>query len=120
MKRTSNELDEAPEWTEETFAHAQKAMDIPEIAAIARKGRGPQKKPTKRATTIRLSPEVLDFFQAQGDGWQGRIDNALKEYVKEHRKRAPGSAEPLPLGFKAPKPEPCAVVKEADEDFQKR
>ena len=85
MKNTEKEFDDAPEWTDETFARAKKAMDIPEIAAIVRRGRGPQQKPTKRATTIRLSPEVLDFFKAQGEGWQGRIDTALKDYVRKHR-----------------------------------
>ncbi|MDP2822268.1 MAG: BrnA antitoxin family protein [Sulfuritalea sp.] len=50
----------------------------------ARGQRGPQKKPRKTATAIRLSPEVTEFFKASGRGWQTRIDEALREYVKEH------------------------------------
>ncbi len=48
------------------------------------KVRGPQKMPTKIATTIRLSPEVSEAFRATGPGWQTRIDNALKDWLKTH------------------------------------
>lgn len=47
--------------------------------------RGPQKMPTKQATTIRLSPEVMAAFKATGAGWQTRIDNALKDWLRTHR-----------------------------------
>ena len=86
MARKNDEFEENPEWTEEMFKTAKHASEIPALADLVRKGRGPQKKPTKRATTIRLSPEVLSFFQSRGDGWQARIDEALKEYVKQHQK----------------------------------
>ena len=46
--------------------------------------RGPQKAPTKQATTIRLSPEVMAAFKATGAGWQTRIDNALKDWLRTH------------------------------------
>ncbi len=46
--------------------------------------RGPQKSPTKQATTIRLSPEVMAAFKATGAGWQTRIDNALKDWLRTH------------------------------------
>ena len=46
--------------------------------------RGPQKSPTKVTTTIRLSPEVSEAFRATGPGWQTRIDNALKDWLKTH------------------------------------
>jgi uncharacterized protein (DUF4415 family) len=53
-----------------------KAMDI--------KPRGPQKSPTKQATTIRLSPDVMAAFKATGAGWQTRIDAALKDWLRTH------------------------------------
>ena len=43
-------------------------------------GRGPQKAPPKVSTTIRLSPDVVQTFWAAGDGWQTRIDAALKDW----------------------------------------
>lgn len=54
-------------------------------AVIRRQGqRGPQKGPHKVATAIRLSPEVVAFFKAGGRGWQTRVDEALREYVRTH------------------------------------
>lgn len=46
--------------------------------------RGMQRTPTKVKTSIRLSPEVINHFKAEGKGWQGRIDQALKRYIREH------------------------------------
>ncbi|MCS2609101.1 BrnA antitoxin family protein [Halomonas dongshanensis] len=46
--------------------------------------RGKQQAPTKVKTSIRLSPDVIDHFKQQGDGWQRRIDQALKQYIREH------------------------------------
>jgi uncharacterized protein (DUF4415 family) len=70
-----------PEWTSEDFAKAvpfDKAF--PELAAGIRR-RGAQKAPKKVSTTIRLSSEVIDHFRMTGDGWQSRIDGALKEWI---------------------------------------
>ena len=47
--------------------------------------RGPQKTPTKERITIRLSPEVIQRFRDTGDGWQTRVDSALKEWLKLHK-----------------------------------
>jgi len=46
--------------------------------------RGPQKAPTKVATTIRLSPDVMNAFKATGAGWQTRIDGALRDWLRDH------------------------------------
>ena len=48
-----------------------------------RRGRPPLERP-KQSTTIRLSPEVLDYFRAGGSGWQTRIDAALRDWVKRN------------------------------------
>ncbi len=47
-----------------------------------KKTRGTQKAPTKVATTIRLSNEVVEFFKSSGSGWQTQIDKVLKEYIR--------------------------------------
>jgi len=47
--------------------------------------RGPQKAPTKELISIRLAREVVESFRATGDGWQGRVDHALKEWLKTHQ-----------------------------------
>jgi len=46
--------------------------------------RGPQKSPKKIATTIRLSPDVLETFKATGNGWQTRINTSLRQFILEH------------------------------------
>ena len=60
----------------------------PALLAKIKKGigeRGPQKSPTKIPISIRVSPEVADYFRAGGKGWQSRIDHVLKEYVAHHK-----------------------------------
>ncbi len=46
--------------------------------------RGAQKAPVKRRVTIRLSEEVVERFRSSGDGWQTRVDAALKDWLKTH------------------------------------
>jgi uncharacterized protein (DUF4415 family) len=53
------------------------------VKPMVRPGRPPSEI-TKEKISIRLSRDVIDQFRASGDGWQGRIDNALKEWLKEH------------------------------------
>lgn len=80
-KRTWVDSDDAPEITEKWIAEA----DLYKGEKLIRRGRGPQQTPTKQAVSIRLSPEVLDYFKATGKGWQTRLDEILKGYVREHR-----------------------------------
>lgn len=47
--------------------------------------RGPQRAPTKERITIRLSPDVVQRFRATGDGWQTRVDAALRDWLKSHK-----------------------------------
>ncbi len=50
------------------------------IAAIKR-ARGPGKKPAKEQVAIRLDPDILGAFRAEGPGWQTRVNAALKEWL---------------------------------------
>jgi len=45
--------------------------------------RGPQKSPTKKLVSLRLSPEVVDYFRSTGPGWQTRIDTTLRKSIKK-------------------------------------
>jgi len=51
----------------------------------AKRGRGLQKAATKVPVSIRLSPDVVAAFRSMGRGWQGRIDEALKDWLEHHR-----------------------------------
>jgi uncharacterized protein (DUF4415 family) len=49
--------------------------------------RGPQKAPVKKQVSLRLSPEVLEYFKSTGKGWQTRIDETLKKAIEPKRRR---------------------------------
>ncbi len=83
---TAAEYEEIPEMTEAMLARAEyrvggRLMPHP-------RHRGPQKQPTKVATSLRLSKEVLEHFKAQGPGWQTRIDEALQRLIAARKRTA--------------------------------
>lgn len=61
--------------------HAVVSLSLEDL----RRKRGPNKRPTKEQVAIRLSPDVLEYFRAGGSGWQTRMDEALREYVNNHK-----------------------------------
>src|SRR3954453_19299559 len=76
----------SPELTEEDFAEAKPFAEVfPELAASIRKGRGPNKAPTKKLVSLRLSGQVLEAYKAKGPGWQSRIDADLRRINKIKR-----------------------------------
>jgi uncharacterized protein (DUF4415 family) len=46
--------------------------------------RGPQKSPTKIPTTIRFDADVLAALKATGKGWQTRVNEVMREWIKNH------------------------------------
>ena len=80
-RRNPRKIDrDNPEWTADDFARAVpfSGLPAPLRTTLARRGR-PPKAAVKVATSIRLSPDVLDHFKATGPGWQTRIDAALRK-----------------------------------------
>jgi uncharacterized protein (DUF4415 family) len=74
---------ESPELTSEQIAKAKPFADaLPDLAVAIRKGRGPNKEPTKKLVTIRLSGSVIEKYKSGGAGWQSRIDSDLKRINK--------------------------------------
>ncbi|MGH8251580.1 MAG: BrnA antitoxin family protein [Steroidobacteraceae bacterium] len=74
----------APGLVPRAEAAAAAASEVGEIVrAIARRGLG--KTPRKAAISLRLDPEVLDWFKAQGPGYQTRINAVLKAFVEVAR-----------------------------------
>jgi uncharacterized protein (DUF4415 family) len=88
-KSLIDENGEVRELTAEDFKRFKPLAEVnPALLAKIKKGvgeRGAQKAPTKVAISIRVSPEVAEYFRAEGKGWQGRMDRVLKEYVAEHK-----------------------------------
>jgi len=67
-----------------SFKPASEALPLALQKTLGMRPRGPQKSPTKVSTTIRLSNDVVQAFRATGDGWQTRVDAALKDWLKTH------------------------------------
>ena len=55
-------------------------------ATVRRPGqRGPGRRAKKVLLSVRYSPEVVEYFKSTGEGWQTRMDEALKEWMASHR-----------------------------------
>jgi len=83
--------DDNPQWASEDFAKAQPASAVlphifgESVAAEMLKPRGrPRAAFPKQRINIRLSPEVLEHFKSTGQGWQTRIDIALRQFITSH------------------------------------
>jgi uncharacterized protein (DUF4415 family) len=63
---------DAPEWTPEMFARA-----------VARKGLKPV--PRKALLSLRIDADVIDWFKAQGVGYQSRMNALLRAYMEAHK-----------------------------------
>jgi uncharacterized protein (DUF4415 family) len=62
-----------PAWTEDMLG-----------SPVIKRGRGPQASPTKVLTSIRLDADVLEYFKSQGEGYQSRINDALRKEVRRN------------------------------------
>lgn len=82
-KKDLRAVSDNPELTKANFAKARPFSEVfPDLSASIRKGRGPNKAPTKKLVSLRLSPEVVEHFKSTGPGWQSRIDETLRKAVK--------------------------------------
>ena len=70
------------DWNNAFVTHS--ADELRKVVA-ARRTRGPNRLPTKEQVAVRYSPEVLAYFRATEAGWQTRMDDALREYVTQHK-----------------------------------
>lgn len=59
---------DAPEWTDDMFRRAV---------------RGKQKTPTKKQITVRFDPDIIEWFQSQGTGYQSRMNDALRQHISK-------------------------------------
>lgn len=102
LARTSKSFPVSPEEIEDAIQAAPDRIADPESAydpsdaaaveafwkrgTVRRPGqRGEGKRPRKILLSVRYSPEVVDYFRATGEGWQSRMDEALREWVASRR-----------------------------------
>jgi uncharacterized protein (DUF4415 family) len=70
------DFSDIPEVTPEMFDRAVVRRDLQPLAPA----------PTKRIT-LRLDAEVVDWFKAQGRGYQERINSLVRAYMEAKRRR---------------------------------
>ena len=75
--------DENSKWTAADIKRAVPFYGLPASLQAKLRGR-PKAAFTKERITICLSPDVVQPFRATGDGWQTRIDAALRDWLKKH------------------------------------
>lgn len=76
-------IDADPDAAEVPAENIQAMRPISELFEQKRIGRPPSPSP-KVAVSIRYDPDVLEAFRKTGDGWQTRMNNALRVYLREH------------------------------------
>jgi uncharacterized protein (DUF4415 family) len=63
---------DAPEWTPKMFGRA-----------VARKGLKPVSR--KALLSLRIDSDVVEWFRAQGAGYQSRMNALLRAYMEAHK-----------------------------------
>jgi uncharacterized protein (DUF4415 family) len=61
--------------------------DIPEVTDWHGAVRGKFYRPVKEPISIRIDADVLAWFRSQGEKYQSRINEALREYMLQHHSR---------------------------------
>jgi uncharacterized protein (DUF4415 family) len=69
--------DENPEWTAAMFSEAKTAAELfPQLIK--------SDKSQKVNIAIDYDADIISAFRAAGNNWQGRINDALREWLQEH------------------------------------
>lgn len=63
------------------------STDMPPITDWSNAVRGAFYRPIKRPLSLRVDADIIDWFQRQGQGYQTRMNSALREYVERHREQ---------------------------------
>lgn len=79
MADTWSEPDDAPELTDAFFERADEYTGD----TLVRRGR-PHSAQPKQALTVRYDADIIMAFRATGKGWQSRMNDALRDWLKSH------------------------------------
>ena len=77
--------DDNPPLTNDQLQRMRPAHRVrPELVArqLRRERRGPKSSTVKQQVTLRIDRDVLDKFRSTGEGWQHRINQALRKAAK--------------------------------------
>ncbi|WP_297351635.1 BrnA antitoxin family protein [Paraburkholderia sp.] len=78
IKKT--DYDEIPELGDEFFQGA----DEDRAGELVRRGRGRPTGSNKAQMNLRIDLDVIEAYKAQGEGWQTRMNDALRDWAKSH------------------------------------
>lgn len=79
--------DDAPEWSAQNFKSAKRLSDMPDdFQQAIRRALGPQQAPQKVQIAIRYDADILEAFKADGPGWQTRMNDALRDWLRSHHR----------------------------------
>lgn len=84
--KTASDSD-SPVLDDDWFANARPAREALPAHVLAAAKRPPGRPPgtgRKESTTVRFDRDVLEAFRAGGPGWQTRMNEALREWLREH------------------------------------
>jgi len=86
MKKASNKMAKELRQLTELPDEQIDISDIPEIIDFDNAEIGRFYRPVKKQVTLRIDADLLVWFKVQGEGYQTRINAALREFVEAHRK----------------------------------
>lgn len=67
---------------------AEMASMVPHAEFMKRRRGRPKTENPKERVTLYIDAEVVSTFRSSGDGWQTRMNNALREWVATHKEPA--------------------------------
>ena len=84
------DLDDAPELTEDFFENAtpmigERIVTKKEFAIAAEqtiRNSGPNPGRSQQSLTMRYDADIIAAFKSTGDGWQARMNDALRDWLK--------------------------------------
>lgn len=84
MKHNSSKINKA-DWdavdslplSDETLSSMKPVKE--KHSEIPKRGWGLQKEPVKISVSIRLNPDIVEYFKSQGKGWHSKINSVLCE-----------------------------------------
>lgn len=77
---TAVDYNEVPELGAEFFEQA----DHHSAGVLVKRGRGRPPGATKAQMNLRIDLDVIEAYRAQGEGWQTRMNQALREWAESH------------------------------------
>lgn len=82
IQRHIAEDPDAPEWTDEDWAQARPAIEVePKLVAHSLRRKVKKKGISKMTVSVELDTDVLAHFLESGQGWQTRLNEALRRVI---------------------------------------